>query len=159
MKLPNWIRRPLEDWAYRVTMSRVADFILEDGERAYLYRWHIIPPNPVLSLYVHLFAGPDFGRHLHDHRSASLSLVLDGWYEEIWATPQMCMAGGDGVVARVEKGDVVYRPARNAHMVTRTAGAVTIFITGPTWRRWGFWVNREWVDYKTYFEQQQSGPK
>lgn len=159
MKLPNWIRRRLITWAYDVTASRNPDFILEDDDRVYLYRWHIIPPNPVLSLYVHFFANEDFGRHLHDHRSGSLSLVLDGWYEEDYTTPRRARLQLLETYARREAGDIVYRPARIAHMVTRTAGCITIFITGPTWRNWGFWVNGTWVPHAKYIAEQATGPK
>lgn len=165
MKLPNWLCKRLVSWACIVTTDRAPDFTLRDQHRVYLYRWHIIPPNPVLSVYVHFFVNEDFGRHLHDHRSGSLSLVLDGWYEEVSASPRMQRARGRSgaiVFDEVERrsgGDIVYRAARLSHMVTRTAGCITIFITGPTWRNWGFWVDGVWMPHERYLQLQQQGPK
>lgn len=168
MKLPEWIRRRLASWAYSYMHTHTVDFVLADDVdgQVYLYRWHIIPPNPVLSLYVHFFANEDFGRHLHDHRSGSLSLVLDGWYDEIFASPRFQRAYGKADCAivfedvkRRAAGDIVYRKARMSHMVTKTAGCVTIFITGPSWRTWGFWVDGTWVPHQRYIAEQAQGPK
>jgi len=158
MKMPIWLRKRLSDWAFQVIASREPDFTLTEGDRTYMLRWHVIPPNPVLSLYVHMFVGPDVGRHLHDHRSGSLSLILDGGYTEAHSTP-MGMVKGVAQLARREARDVVYRPAHHPHMITHTDGAVTIFITGPTWRNWGFWVDGRWVSHKRYFVTQATGPK
>lgn len=159
MKIPEWIRKRLANWAWRVVSSRESDFVLigDDGW-PYLLRWHIIGPNRFLSIYVHCFAGPDFGRHLHDHRSGSLSLILEGRYVEAWGTPRM-MRSGARQVSEHRKGDIVYRPARHAHMVTETYGAMTIFITGPTTRDWGFWVDGKWIPHAKYIAEQATGPK
>jgi hypothetical protein len=159
MKLPEWIRKRFANWAWRVVSSRESDFdLIGDDGRPYLLRWYIIPPNPVLSVYVHCFAGPDFGRHLHDHRSGSLSLILEGRYIEKSGTPRM-MRTRVGEIREHRKGDIVYRPARVAHMVAETYGAMTIFITGPTIRKWGFWVDGKWIYWRTYLKQQTTGPK
>jgi hypothetical protein len=157
MKLPDWLCRWLRDWAYRVANDRLPDFVLEDCGTYYLLRWHVIPPNRWLSVYVHLFIEPDFGRHLHDHRSGSLSVILDGEYEELWAEPRMLIAGTDGVHSRRTKGEVIYRTATRPHRITSTPGALTLFVTGPTTRNWGFWVDGVWMPHERYLQQQ--GPK
>lgn len=159
MKLPNKLREWLLGWATDVAASRDADFILSEDDRVYLLRWHVIPPNPFLSLYVHMFLGPDFGRHLHDHRSGSLSLVLSGKYHERHTTPRRARLQFTGSYNWRHAGDIVYRPARRPHMIEHVDNAVTIFITGPTWRDWGFWVGGTWMSHKRYFDAQKAGPK
>lgn len=162
MKLPAAIRRRLARWIYRAIGRRPPNFVLKDDTdgTVYLQRWHIIPPNPFLSLYVHLFVGPDQGRHLHDHRSGTLSVILDGWYEEEVSTPELMRRDwrGSWLVHR-KGGDIVYRSARTPHMVTQTGGALTIFLTGPTTRDWGFWVDGRWVPHCEYLAAQTEGPK
>ncbi len=159
MKLPEWIRRSLTTWAVART-NRPPDFELEDeNSKVYLWRWHIIPPNRLLSLYVHFIAGPDRGRHLHDHRSGTLSVILEGNYVEVHSTPQREARQLERQAKQRTKRDVVYRPARQPHMIIATGGAVTIFITGPTWRTWGFWVDGKWIPHAKYIAEQATGPK
>lgn len=53
---------------------------------------------------------------------------------------------------------VRYRPAEHAHITrTREQGAWTIVITGSARRVWGFWLDRTWIDWRTYTSQYGSG--
>ena len=163
MKLPNWLRDRLDRWATRVVLSRDADFVLADEERIYMLRWHVIPPNPVFSLYVHMLCDSDIGRDMHDHRSATLSVILRGGYLE-WVpwnidTFTAGYRGRRGI--NRSAGDVVVRGPRAPHIleVDPSNVALTLFATGPTVRRWGFWTDDGWVRHDLYLAAQKSGAK
>lgn len=86
-------------------------------------------------IYVHrwLRSDPD---ELHDHPWDSCSLVLTGGYYEVtregrfWRQP----------------GDVTFRRAEDRHRIEidieRAVHPVSLFITGPERRDWGFWLPR-----------------
>lgn len=50
--------------------------------RPYLTRWHVLPRNKWLNVYLHRFVHGDDDRALHDHPWHSASLILDGRYIE-----------------------------------------------------------------------------
>jgi hypothetical protein len=64
-----------------MSFNRPPDKVIEDGKTEYLYRWHLIPRNPLLNIYLHHFLGSDKDV-LHDHPWASISFVLRGGYTE-----------------------------------------------------------------------------
>lgn len=150
MKLPEFIRRWLEQYALRVTRERPSDFIISCPTGDYLLRWHIVPPNRLLSIYVHLILASDDDRAMHDHRSATLSLVLSGSYDELVPTR------GDPFWPRLRQrnpGDVIVRGPKALHRLQIPLGgyALTIFVTGPTVREWGFHTPGGWLPHKDYF--------
>ena len=115
-------------------------------ERPYLSRWILERctadnGRSSLSVYIHLFTADDPAIP-HDHPWHSTSLLLAGHLLEEW-TPighEPFHAGHQA--RRLKPGDVVYRPASHTHRlsITGTAtSALTLFVTGPRIREWGFW--------------------
>ena len=130
--------------------KRPADFIIWNKAGAYLHRWHVIPPNRFFNIYLHLIVGNDSDRALHDHPWPFWTWVLMGRYLEI-------MPGRRRIVAQ---GDFLYRPATHTHRIELSAGSrrcVTLFITGPHTRQWGFYTDNGWVDWRTYTDARDRG--
>ena len=109
----------------------------------YLSRWHLIPHNKFLNVYLHKFSGSDDDRALHDHPWHSLSFAFKGKMRE--HTP----SGAKIVKKFLPK----YRPAKFSHRMELVEGpAWTLFITGPQVRDWGFWPNGIWMHWKKFEE-------
>ncbi len=145
MKLPNFLRRKLVDRALALANSRAPDFVIGDH---YLERWFVIPRNPWFNIYLHQIAKSDDDRALHDHPWWNVSVVLVGGYWE------HSIAAG-GVASRVFRrpGSVTFRRAKAAHRLEIGSGdspAVTLFITGPRIRQWGFHCPNGWRHWKLF---------
>jgi hypothetical protein len=144
MKLPRPILRPLFRSAEKIMASRDPDFIIGGKENPYLLRWWIIPRNRFFNIYLHRFLRSDDDRALHDHPWCNVSILLNGTYHEY--TP-------DDVWIR-RQGEILFRRPTARHRVelireykysvhdrshSRELPALTLFITGPKVREWGFW--------------------
>ena len=112
----------------------------------YLYRWHLIPKNKLLNIYLHRFVGPD-KRHLHDHPWVSLAYMLEGEFEEHYTR---CHPIEYIRQRTITKGEWTYRNSRFLHyLIPGPTGAWTIFITGPRLRKWGFITETGWKPWDT----------
>ncbi|MGE0718767.1 MAG: hypothetical protein AB7P02_25190 [Alphaproteobacteria bacterium] len=140
----------------RVATGRAPDKVIGGAERPYLRRWHLVPRNPLLNVYLHHFLRSDDDRALHDHPWPSCSIILAGGYDEVLAT-----RGGTTAAGTRLAGDVVVRGARTAHRVALFAPAGpagrielpcwTLFLTGPRLRAWGFWCPIiGWVHWRDF---------
>jgi len=131
MRLPSRFRKFLMIRAARIMAARVADVAIGGRDNPYLNRWWIIPRNRFLNIYLHEILRSDDDRALHDHPWWSLSICLHGG---------MCEHLPGGVVRIVHPGDVILRSARAAHRLEiGGARCITVFITGPRIREWGFY--------------------
>lgn len=133
-----------------VASSRPPDFVI--GER-YLERWWLIRRNPLFNAYLHRFNHDDDARACHDHPWWSVSCVLSGPMLEV-------MRGRDGVetIRDVHIGDVVIRSAKAAHrMIVPYPGALTLFLTGPRIRTWGFWCPAGWRPWQEFVARGDEG--
>jgi hypothetical protein len=142
MRLPRWLLGPLRRLAWRAMFARDPDFRLPE----YLDRWHLVRSRWGC-VYLHLIIGSDDDRALHDHRSWTISVVLDGGYLEILE---------HGRFRNVAAGDVVVRSATALHrlQLLRGPGALTVFITGPHRRVWGFQPHGgDWMPHTEYLAQ------
>jgi hypothetical protein len=138
----------LRRWAGSHVYARPADVVIGDRPNPYMLRWYVIPRNRVFNVYLHLIMRSDDDRALHDHPWLNCSIVLNGGYVE-----HTIEAGG--IERRVERleGSVVFRRAKAAHRLEVTPGypCMSLFITGPRIRDWGFhcpfagWVH--WQDF------------
>ena len=135
----------MQVWA-RAKMQRPPDFVIGDD---YLRRWWIVPRNEECNVYLHEMLHSDDDRALHDHPWDNTSYMLDGSYTEI--TP----AGSKLRVA----GDIVTRSAADAHRLVIPDGgrAVSLFMTGPKLREWGFHCGRGWRHWKDFVDERDSG--
>lgn len=132
---------------------------ITNAEGVYLRRWHIIPSNRWLNLYLHHFVGDDDARALHDHPWWSVSFILRGGYWDV--LPR-------SIMIKRRPGDIVRRSPRAAHrvqLVKNSDGskreAWTLFLTGPRVREWGFhcpqgW--RRWQDFVDPHDPNTIGP-
>lgn len=128
-------------WAHELMASRAPDFVIGDD---YLRRWYVIPRNPSANVYLHHIMHSDDDRALHDHPWANTSVLIGGRYVEHMASP----CGGSIAVTR-HAGDVVSRKASDAHRLEIMPGesAISLFITGPKVRDWGFHCPKGWVPW------------
>lgn len=156
MMIPRWLHRRLEAWAKRKVRQRPDEMIERDGLR-YLDRWHIVR-TPFFRVYLHRFRRPDQDWELHDHPFAFVSVGLRGMYDE--------EVGFDGSLHLPRPGQpsqrqrkVIYRRASLPHRIMRLWGyyvngeanehwgplrppkPVTLVITGPKFRSWGFFCD------------------
>lgn len=146
MRIPWTLRQWLLRRAFAVMKRRPPDIII--GEPDYMRRWYLIPRNPILNVYLHDIARSDDDRALHDHPWPNMTILLVGMYVE-----HTIRAGGihDRTIRRA--GDIVLRAPRSAHRLEllRESKPVSLFITGPRLRQWGFhcpeagW--RHWRDF------------
>jgi len=132
-------------WAGSI-MSRAPDFVIGDN---YLRRWWVIPRNEGCNIYLHEILHSDDDRALHDHPWDNTSMLLDGSYIE--HTPE-------GVFERVA-GSIVTRKATDAHRLEVPGGgrAVSLFITGPKLREWGFHCPKGWRVWTEFVSSRDSG--
>ncbi len=132
----------LNHWSRYVRQMRRPDFVIGDPENPYMRRWWIIPRNEFSNVYLHEILRSDDDRALHDHPWQSTSIILDGGYIEHTA---------DGVFDR-RAGDVIHRDAASAHRLEVIPGitAVTLFMTGPKVREWGFHCPNGWRPWQDF---------
>ncbi|WP_311271254.1 hypothetical protein [Sphingobium sp. WCS2017Hpa-17] len=132
-------------WASLI-MAREPDFIIGPD---YIRRWWVIPRNKSCNVYLHEILHSDDDRAMHDHPWANTSLLLDGSYIE--HTPE-------GAFTRVA-GDVIERPAQALHRLEVIPGqrAISLFMTGPTVREWGFACPKGWVHWTDFVDARDAG--
>jgi hypothetical protein len=136
----------MQAWAAGIMASRPCDFDIGPG---YMHRWWAIPRNPFANVYLHRILRSDDDRALHDHPWPSTSVIIAGGYVE--HTP-------DGAFSR-KPGDVVSRPADALHRLEVIPGvdAVTLFLTGPEVREWGFACPQGWVHHNDFTDALDAG--
>lgn len=141
MRLPNFIRHKLLRRATALIKSRAPDQII-GGDSPYLKRWYVIPRNRLFNIYVHQFLRSDDDRALHDHPWINLSVLLHGRYEEItrdWL--ESWWTGGPAFRSVIRSaGGMKVRLPWKAHRLglINDQPCITLFITGPKMRAWGF---------------------
>lgn len=135
----------MQEWANGL-MAREPDFIIGDN---YMRRWWVIPRNAFCNVYLHDILHSDDDRAMHDHPWANTSFLLFGSYIE--HTP-------DGVFTRVA-GQVIERAAEALHRLEVIPGqrAVSLFMTGPAVRDWGFACPKGWVHWRDFVDSRDSG--
>ena len=130
--------------------------IVIGGDSPYLIRWFIIPRNRIFNIYLHQILRDDDDRALHDHPWTSWSLNLGGTLGEIYKA-------GDFEIHRWFRfGDVVHRGPKFAHRLLVPKTAMTLFITGPKLRSWGFHCDppvgfRHWREFTAPTKGYKSG--
>lgn len=107
------------------------------------HRYFVIPRNSVFNVYLHCFHHSDVG-DMHDHRMASVSLILQGSYieERFVCWP---VAGRPLPATRmfeVKRLRPLFRRAATPHRVVLHEEAPVVwslFVGFPRYRNWGFW--------------------
>ncbi|WP_193725751.1 hypothetical protein [Ferruginivarius sediminum] len=163
MHIPGMLRRWLLKRVERVMTRRAPDFTIGGTGDPYLQRWWLLPRNRVLNVYLHRFLRSDDDRALHDHPWRNVSVLLAGGYlEEVPVDPSH-PAGATVMHARMA-GQVTSRGARAAHRVELMADrqgerqpAITVFLTGPRVRDWGFWCAWGWRPWREFVDARDAG--
>ena len=138
--------RSMREWAHKLMTSRRPDFIVGDE---YMRRWWVVPRNISANVYLHEILHSDDDRALHDHPWANTSFLIDGSYIE--HTP-------DGRFVR-EPGALVERQAGDAHRleILRGGRAISLFLTGPVIREWGFHCPQGWRPWREFVDARDTG--
>lgn len=155
-RVPAWLLQKLLRDHKRETMIRAMDMRIPTNPDipAYMCRWWKIKRNAFFNCYYHIVRRSDDDTALHDHPWWNFSIVLDGGYYE-----HRILEGGVQTKIWYGPGSVLFRRAGNyAHRLELArdldkyrddVGELptrSIFITGPTLRRWGFHHTERWVD-------------
>ncbi len=176
-----WLRRALRSFITNTLASRLVakaearmaraatqgapesgyDFLIAPSGAPYLYRWWLVPKNPLLNVYLHKTVADDDNRALHDHPYFNVSVILRGSYFEIMPCRSRGYVGGDAVkTVRREAGDIVFRRAIAPHRLMLPhdmAPCWSLFITGPRLREWGFFCPNGWRDQAEYRDRKTNG--
>lgn len=122
-------------------------------------------------LMLHYFPANADDRDVHDHPWPFLTFVLWGSYDDMKPCDQCKGTGqrhhpitwlcencdGSGVLLNehMKAGMLRYRPATHRHRTkVGPKGCLTLVLSGPTCRRWGFWRAGTWwwwSDYESEF--------
>jgi hypothetical protein len=148
MKLPRFLLGRLQAWAMRTMDNRPPDFIIGGPDNPYMHRWWIIPRNRFFNIYLHRIVRSDDDRALHDHPWLNASILILGGYDE-----HRIMAGGIHRRDRRFAGSVKLRRAVTAHRLELLPDwdCVSLFITGPKIRSWGFHCPEQgWVHWERF---------
>jgi len=127
----------------RIMDSRPPDVYIGGKEDPYLIRWWVIPRNRFFNIYLHWVKRSDDDRALHDHPWLNMSYIVDGAYNEVMQ---------DGTRVRRDTGDVKFRFPTDQHRLEVIEGqeCMTLFITGPVVRTWGFQCPKGWVKWTDF---------
>jgi len=140
----------MSTWAEEYIASRGPDYVIGiDRTPPYLKRWWVIPRNKLFNIYLHEIQQDDDDRALHDHPWVNMSYVISGGYHEVtkqgtWIVPP---------------GTFRFRRPTTAHRLVLAYGkrTVTLFITGPVIREWGFLCPQGWRHWKDFVAVREGG--
>lgn len=120
----------MQDWATSVMESRPPDFRIGPG---YIDRWFLVPRMEGGNVYLHRMMRSDDDRAMHDHPWDNTSIIIAGGFRELTL---------NGTFER-KPGDVIQRRATFRHRLELQQGyqSISLFITGPKVREWGFWCD------------------
>lgn len=163
MQIPEDVRVGLLAVAEAIMASRPPDFVIGDPANPYMLRWHLVRSHQTASAYIHRILRSDDDRALHDHRGDNVSVILKGGYLE--ATPYGCSIprtaaqAQEIVYAYHGAGEVLDRAGEAAHRLVLEPGeeAVTLFVTAPTRREWGFWCPTGWIPWQQFVDMKDPG--
>ena len=126
---------PLSRLASWYMKRRTPDLVIQEN---YMERWHLIRTR-YLCVYLHVYSGGDNKRMLHDHPWWNWSYILSGWYGE---------EDLERNITYLSQGCTQRRNAETAHRIASCSpGTISLFITGPRSRVWGFFCSDGWKPY------------
>jgi hypothetical protein len=157
-RIPNWLLRKLLRSHMRTTNARRPDVRIPGDMTIppYMLRWWKKKRSAFFNVYYHIVRRSDDDTALHDHPWWNFSILLEGSYFE-----HMIADGGIHYRTKYGPGAVRFRRSgRFAHRLElerypdnfgfglggQEKPVLTIFITGPALRRWGFHHSKRWVD-------------
>ena len=137
-----------ERFLFWLVKDRPPDFLIDRRGEKYLHRWWLIKRNPYFNIYLHRFLGDDIDEAIHSHPWLSLSLILSGGYYEITEGPDLTIQR-----RWYNPGRLIYRWCSYAHRIELGRDClgkipcVTLFITGPKVRDWGFKCKKGYIPW------------
>lgn len=152
------LNRMIYRWALR-KLKTEPDVKIGPPDAPYLRRWWVIPRNKFFNIYFHEVLTSDDDRALHDHPWVNMSYIIDGAYNE------HTIADG-GIHHRTKRvaGDVKFRLPSAAHRLElipdkdgKLQRCLTLFITGPRVREWGFHCPNGWVHWQDFTAAHNKG--
>jgi hypothetical protein len=154
----------MQEWAEGI-MKAEPNFIIGDPADPYMKRWWVIPRNAQFNVYLHQILKSDTDEALHDHPFDNTSFLLKGGYGEVmpvFNSPDYTFKADAPTQTRIRiAGDVVERSARDPHrlILTNDEPCISLFITGPIIREWGFYCPKGWTHWKDYSATANAGQK
>lgn len=141
------LARILRPWFTKKVQTQ-PDFVIGPHDDPYMHRWYVIPKNRFFNIYLHEFWRSDEPRALHDHPWWSLSVLLRGYLYDV-TEDDVCL---------YEWGSIKFRFANEAHRIVFGSAfyppsrgrTISLFITGPRIREWGFLCPKGWVHWKDF---------
>lgn len=149
------INKLIKNWSAKKMASRKPDVVIGPPEDPYLLRWWVIPRNKFFNIYLHRVLTSDDDRALHDHPFMNVSYIIRGGYDE-----HTILNGGVNKRVKRKAGSFKVRLPSAAHRLEITPDlgeAITLFITGPRVRHWGFHCPNGWVDWKKFTSKDNKG--
>lgn len=146
-RLTRWLATRLVTRVVERVFDREPDLVLRRDGGIYLNRWWLIPRNSLFNVYLHEFLGSDDERALHDHPYVSISLCLSGRLRERY------LRRGVETEHKIHPGAVVFRGAKYTHRMVVDLPGLTLFLTGPRVRVWGFHCERGWVGHEEFTDK------
>lgn len=145
----SFINRIIRNWTIKYRASRDPDVIIGANRNPpYMKRWWVIPRNRWFNVYLHEVGQDDDDRALHDHPWINLSYIVDGGYTE-----HTIENGGIHVRRKRLPGSFKLRLPSSAHRLELLKDkSVSLFITGPIVRKWGFHCPNGWVLWTKFTE-------
>jgi hypothetical protein len=141
------LNKLVKKWSEKYRASRDPDVIIgADRTPPYMKRWWVIPRNRFFNVYLHEVGQDDDDRALHDHPWINLSYVVDGGYME----HTIEKGGAHKRVPRLAGCFKLRRPTDAHRLELIEDKAVSIFITGPKIRKWGFHCPKGWIRWEKF---------
>jgi hypothetical protein len=135
-------------------LNRKPDFIIGEAEHPYMSRWWIFRRKYLASIYLHRFHQSDDKRALHDHPWFNLSILLVGQYWEHTSKGRFLR----------KPGFIYFRHPWRAHRVElmrddngKEISVITMILTGPKMRNWGFHCPKGWRPWWEYVSVRPGG--
>lgn len=101
---------------------------------------------PWFNFYIHKIYKADRDLHLHDHPWNYFNIIIKGAYIE--QTIENGVIKNNSMLCLCTSRRKATQCHKIAHMVTPCV--TTLFITGKTFRMWGYNVDGNWIDNETY---------
>ena len=142
--------------------KRPDKIIYRSNNEIYLERWHLLPRNNIMNIYLHCFHDSDL-EELHDHPWLfNISILLFGSYNEIVPErPELWTHYAAGPVRKIMRhaGELpVFRFKSSVHRIELISPTVwTIFITGPVIDTWSFYCQDKIVNHEDFLDNTVPG--
>lgn len=151
MRLPTFVTQAILASVLPV-METVPAQELGDGGDIYLRRWYIDRARDPGdgNVYLHETVRSDKDPDAHDHPWDNLSIVLRGVLGE-----EIEDEAGRRELRQRHPGEMIMRRAGERHRLIVDAPPLTLFVTGPKMREWGFWEGDSWTHNDDYFAKRE----